>query len=377
MPATASSYSRPEIPTFQVSQAISFCNELLSSVELRVEGEVANYTVSRDKFVFFDLKDEKEDARIPCFMMAYQLSVPLEDGMRIVAQGKAGLYQRSGKFRLAPTRIEAVGEGSLKRAFELLKAKLETEGLFAPERKRVLPRYVERVGVISSKDAAGLGDFKLIAEQRLPGVEYTVVNVAVQGVDAEREICAAFDYLNGQPSLDVIVLIRGGGSLEDLHAFNSELVARAIARSKSPVLVGVGHERDITIADFVADVRAATPSNAAQILLPTKEEVAQDVRGMTAQGRLTVERTIARIRERVTQQAGRTGQACSHALLTYRNKLATLLRSIDDLSPQRTLERGYSITLEANGATAMVSTSTTGDKLTTIVADGTISSTVN
>ena len=361
----------------QVSQFIELCNSLFAELPVMVEGEVANYSISRGKFVFFDLKDEAQEARVSCFMMAHQLSSPLEDGMRVVAHGRPGLYQKSGQFRLSCQRVEAKGEGSVKRAFELLKAKLEQEGLFATERKRRLPRFAQRVGIISSSEAAGFGDFKKIAFSRLPGVRFYMANAAVQGVDAEREITQAFDALNGLP-LDAIVLIRGGGSMEDLHAFNSEAVARAICRSKAPVLVGVGHERDITIADYCADVRAATPSNAAQILLPAKEEVLQEALSLTHNGRLRVETALRARRDAVKFRIASQRQSLLNALSQYRLKAVGAIKSVEALSPEATLRRGFSITRDAAGKPLThVSQAKPGQAITTIVQDGRIQSLVS
>lgn len=339
----------PDRLVLRVVEVISMCNAVFGQMEFSVEGEVANYNVSKGKFVFFDLKDEQEDARIACFAMTYQLSSPLEDGMRVVVTGKPGLYQKSGQFRLSVLKAEPVGEGSLKRAFELLKKKLELEGLFSPVRKRKLPRYVNKVGIISSSEAAGFGDFYRIAWQRLPGVAYYLANVSVQGVDAEKEIITAFDHLNENYDLDAIVLIRGGGSMEDLHAFNSELVARAIVRSKAPVIVGVGHEKDVTIADFCSDVRAATPSNAAQILLPTKEETLAYAERLTSQGQRTVEQRIKIINEKNQNRVSRFYQILQYVVSQKRGQVDSLIKLISSLSPQTVLARGYTITTDLNG----------------------------
>jgi exodeoxyribonuclease VII large subunit len=363
-------------PVLRVYEAIGVCNELFSGLSMSVEGEVANYSLSRGKFVFFDLKDEKEDARLSCFMMVHQLSAPLEDGMRIVVHARPGLYQKNGQFRLSVSGVEFKGEGSVKRAFELLKSKLEAEGLFAAGRKRLLPRYVERVAIISSEDAAGFGDFCTIAFARLPGVQFCLANVAVQGKDAESEICAAFDYVNGHTDTDVIVLIRGGGSMEDLHAFNGEPVARAIVRSKVPVLVGVGHERDVTIADFCADVRASTPSNAAQILLPTRDEVREYVEKLTVSGRIQVERTIQLTRERTVHRVERLDQHMRTALESYRIAVRNRLKSIEGLSPESTLKRGYTLTRTSSGELLTSSHGAKpGTKLVTQFMDGRLEST--
>ncbi len=338
-----------ETPSLSVSQAISLCNSLLSDLSFHIEGEVANFSISRGKFVFFDLKDEQQEARLGCFMMAYQLSSPLEDGMRVVLDGKPSLYQKSGQFRITVTRVTPKGEGSVKRAFELLVRKLQEEGLFAKERKRLLPRYVTRVGIISSADAAGFGDFKKIAFQRLQGVEFILINVAVQGNDAEPEICQAFDYLNSYFSLDAIALLRGGGSMEDLQAFNSEQVARAITRSKAPVLVGVGHERDITIADYCADIRASTPSNAAQLLLPEESQVREYVVRLTQDGKRKVEQTIHSRRDKTITTCQYTARAVQFNVQQTKMVVQNLVKTINAISPQATLQRGYSVTQAADG----------------------------
>ena len=333
----------------RVSQFISLVNSLLNELPTQVEGEVANFTISRGKFIFFDLKDESEEARLSCFMMAYQLSSPLEDGMRVVVRGQPGLYQKNGQFRLSVTKVEPVGQGSVKRSFELLKVKLQSEGLFASERKRMLPRFSQHVGIVSSVDAAGFGDFKTIAWQRLPGVHYILANVAVQGNEAETEICQAFDYLNSHLQLDAIVLIRGGGSMEDLHAFNSEPVARAIVRSKAPVIVGVGHERDITIADFCADVRAATPSNAAQLLLPTLEEVQGRIIHLTGEGKRKVEQAIVSNTEKTKYRFEAIHNQTMYRIDQCRNKIQAQLKTIEAISPQKTLARGFTLTKDSKG----------------------------
>lgn len=365
------------IPVIRVSQAIEFCNSLFDQLEFHIEGEVANYNVSRGKFVFFDLKDEEAEARLSCFMMLHQQNIPIEDGMRIVVHARPTIFTKSGKFSLTVQRIEPKGEGSVKRAFELLKAKLEKEGLFALERKRLLPRFPERVGIISSADAAGFGDFMRIANSRLPGVEFLMVNVAVQGNDAETEIPAAFDKLNALAGLDAVVLIRGGGSMEDLHAFNSEVVARAIVRSKAPVLVGVGHERDVTIADYCADVRAATPSNAAQILLPSKEEVEELVYRLTSGGQQRIQNYLSLTKQKVAHSLLSMQEQLSFTVRYHKERVKSLLTTIEALSPKNILARGYSITCTAKGEVLHSSKDIrVGEAIRTRLATGEIESTI-
>jgi len=360
-----------------VSQAITLCNTPFQGLTLQIEGEVSGFGISRGTFVFFELKDEEQDARLKCFLMAHNLKIPLEDGMRIVVTGRPGIHSKTGQFTITVEHIVPKGEGSMRRAFELLKKKLEGECLFAEERKRALPRFPQYVGVISSADAAGYGDFMRIVESRLKGVHYVFAHVAVQGKDAEEEISYAFDYLNSQYQLDAIALIRGGGSIEDLHAFNSETVARAIVRSKAPVIVGVGHERDVTIADFCADVRASTPSNAAQLLLPTPEEVAALVEMRIQEGQRTVSGRIAILREQTLARLQSMQQLTTFAIRTKQQKVETLIRTITALSPQETLRRGYSITCKADGSLLRTTAEAkAGEALTTRLLDGTITSTV-
>ncbi len=365
-------------PALRVAQAIALCNSLLKEMSFRIEGEVANFTVNRGLYVFFDLKDEQEEARLKCFMMANQLSVPLEDGMRVVVQARPGIHQKSGQFSLTVSRVEPKGEGSVKRAFELLRLKLQQEGLFSKERKRQIARYVQTVGIISSADAAGYGDFCKIALARLPGISFVMANVAVQGKEAEGEICAAFDYLNGRYDLDAIVLIRGGGSMEDLHAFNSELVARAIVRSKAPVVVGIGHERDITIACYCADLRAATPSNAAQLLLPTADEVRERVLYLTTDGRRRVEKSIQVTNERLASRGERMHQQLVHWVQQHRTNVEGMIRTITAISPEQTLKRGYSLSWGPDGKLlTSVGAVASGNRITTQLADGRLTSTVD
>lgn len=332
-----------------VAQAITLFNTVLGDLPLVIEGEVSGYSVNQGKFVFFDLKDEEQEAKLACFMMRYQQTVPLEDGMRVSVHCRPGLHAKSGKFSLTVQKVEPKGEGSLKRAFELLKQKLEKEGLFATERKRPLPRIPERIGVVSSVAAAGYGDFMRVVGERLPGVRFVVAHVAVQGVEAEQEVSYALDYLNSHYELDAIALIRGGGSLEDLQAFNTESVARAIARSKAPVVAGVGHERDVTIADFCADVRAATPTMAAQLLLPGTHELVQQVDRLVQEVARNVAVQGSEVRQRVRGSLDRIRQQMESRLTRSVERVEQLVRSISALSPAATLERGYSLTLLADG----------------------------
>ena len=226
-----------------------------------------SFKVNQGKWVFFDIKDEQSS--ISCFMALYQMRFPLEDGMKVRLRGTPKLT-KWGKFSFTVQQVVPVGEGNLKKSFELLKAKLSKEGLFAPEKKRPLPETIENIGVISSTVAAGYADFIKILNERWGGLKVKVAHTQVQGIDAPDQIIRALNYLNEQGGLDVIAILRGGGSADDLAVFNDEQLVRAISRSKIPVITGIGHEVDESLSDLAADVRASTPSNAAQFLTPDR-----------------------------------------------------------------------------------------------------------
>ncbi len=338
-----------ETVALQVSEAIAYINQTLDYAypTIVVEGEVSSFKVNQNKYVFFDIKDDS--GTLGCFMSVYQLRTQLEDGMkvRVVANPKLTNW---GKFSLNIRDVKPVGEGSLKRAFELLRAKLEKEGLFAPERKRELPVIPTRIGVISSTNAAGYVDFVKILSERWGGVELIVAHTQVQGMDAPRQMIRALEYFNQMAEpVDVVAIIRGGGSADDLAAFNDEPLVRAIAASRVPTIVGVGHEVDVSLADLAADVRAATPSNAAQILVPDKQDVrhgvmasvramvaaisslhAEQLKLVTTQRQYMADRTVS-IYERLTER---------HA------QLAAVLSQLD---PRSALKRGYALVFDESG----------------------------
>lgn len=331
------------LPTFSVTDFIASANQTFEYAypSVIVQGEIESFKVNQGKFVFFNLKDE--GASVGCFMMAFALRVPLEDGMRVTVRARPKLTQW-GKFSLTIDAVRPVGEGSIKKGFELLKVKLEKEGLFADERKRPLPTLPKTVGVISSMQSAGYADFMKIADERWGGVEFKVYHTLVQGMDAPDAMIRAIEFFNEQAEpIDALVIIRGGGSADDLAAFNDEQLVRAIAASRTPTLVGVGHEVDVTLADLVADVRAATPSNAAQLLLPDKQEVLARVKYMTA-------RISPRMLQLLDQRVEYIKQLREAARDTLLRRLDTLLtetrqlrRIADSYDPQHVLRRGYAI----------------------------------
>lgn len=320
--------------TFNVSDCIAYINQTLEYAypSVTVVGEISSFKVNQGKFVFFDIKDQS--ASLSCFMMVYQLRQPLEDGMKveIVAQPKITAW---GKFSLTVRSVRPVGEGSLKRAFELLKKKLETEGLFDPARKRLLPAMPQHIGVISSTQAAGYADFIKIVNDRWGGMQLDVAHVQVQGEGAPLQIVKALTHFNEMTEPpEVIVIIRGGGSADDLAAFNDEPLVRAIAASRVPTLVGIGHEVDVTLAELAADVRAATPSNAAQIVVPDKREIIQRQQHMLAHAVRSIVRRYTAQREAVQAAHERMLRAITTRAGRLREQYQLLSRMLAQLDPR-------------------------------------------
>lgn len=277
------SESNGGVPILSVSEFVEYINIAIGQRKVSVEGEISEYHLNQGKWVFFDLKDQ--DSKIGCFAASWNLRTALEDGMQVVVHGTPRVYGKSGKFSIMVDSIELRGEGALRRAFELTKKKLEAEGLFDGARKRPLPEFPEKIGVIASRESAAYTDFTRIVRQRWGGAELYLYHVQVQGGRAVNDIVKAFEWFNTvgfQEGVQSIALIRGGGSLEDLQAFNSEQVARAVFGSRIPVVCGVGHERDESLADYASDVRAATPTHAASIIVPDREEISDTLCNYTA-----------------------------------------------------------------------------------------------
>ena len=331
------------VPQLSVSDFIALTNQTLEYAypSIEVEGEVASFKVNQGKYVFFDIKDA--GGSVNCFMTVWQLRVPIEDGMKVVVTATPKLTQW-GKFSLTVRAIRPSGEGSLKKSFELLRAKLDKEGLFSPERKRALPGLPEHVAVISSVQAAGYADFIKILDDRWGGLGIEVASVQVQGASAPDQMIQALKYFNSLEELpEVIVLIRGGGSADDLSAFNDELLVREIAASRVPTLVGVGHEVDVSLADMVADVRAATPSNAAQILVPDRSEVIRAVRrqvqSLLPRSEQAIDNKIAGVRTQMRSAI----QAIDRRYTYSQDRVDNLRRVLSELDPRKVLARGYAL----------------------------------
>lgn len=362
--------------TLQVSAALDLINQTLEAAYpfIIIEGEIASFTVSKQKFVFFDIKDQT--ASLGCFMMVFNLKFPLEDGMKVklVAQPKLTNW---GKFSLTVHEIIPVGEGSIKKSFELLKTKLTSEGLFEIARKRTLPTYPQRVGIVSSSGAAGWADFTKVLQQRWGGLDLLLADIQVQGLQAPGQIIRAIEYFNAlsQP-LDVLVLVRGGGSADDLAAFNHEEVVRAIATSRTPTLIGVGHETDTTLADLAADIRAATPSNAAQLLVPDKNQLLQQLHFMQQQMSQALTDKLTTSHEQMDDHIQNI-TLCLNTLVDQTDtSLHGLQRTVQQLNPQLILQRGYSVSRVDQRLIRSYRDVTIGETIAIELAEGNISAEV-
>lgn len=317
--------------TFTVSEFVDFLRAHLRTAvgEVTVRGEVTNYRRRSDDLVFFELKDEA--SVVGCFCLRWELSVELEDGQEIRVLATPSLFKKSGKFHLRVRAIELVGAGALQKAFLKLTAKLKAEGLFAPERKRALPRFPERIGLITSQDAAAYQDVLKTLKRRWLRHAVVFVPVRVQGPGAARDIARAIQIQNSTGRVDVIILTRGGGSLEDLQAFNDETVARALVASKAPVVAGIGHERDFTVAELVADLRASTPTAAAELVAPDRREVATDVIDCARRAGAALAAEVAERRSAVRDAVDRLSVALGAPQLklqTLRQRFATALERL-------------------------------------------------
>lgn len=347
-----------------VSQFNTMIKGALERNTFIIEGEVTGFTVSKGKFVFFDLKDS--EARVGCFMMLFKMGMPLEDGVSIKAIVKPSMHVASGRFSVTIEQYELVGEGALKKAYEETKRKLQAEGLFDEGRKRVLPRIPKRIAVVTSAEAAAYTDFLRIVENRWKGLEINLAPVSVQGVMATGEICNALRWLNENMELDAIVLTRGGGSLEELQAFNNEEVCRVVYASKIPVISAVGHERDVVLTDFVADVRASTPSNAAERLVPRMEDIEGEIIYYVEKMESYLKHQTQKILYAVEDLLDRLSIVVDTKLVRV-DEMTRLLAAFD---PRKVLQRGFAIVSDEKGVVKDAKSVKKGDALKVLLAKG-------
>ncbi len=408
------------IPVYTVSQVNGYVKDLMDGdpllAGLLVRGEVSNYKCYPSGHHYFSLKDE--NAALRCVMFrgeAARLRFRPANGMRVVAFGRVSAFPRDGQYQLYCAELVQDGRGALDEAFEQLRRRLEAEGLFNEENKRPLPRYPKRIALVTSPAGAAVRDMLRILGARWPLAEVLVVPVRVQGTQAAGEIAAAIHRVNNRADIDLIITGRGGGSREDLWAFNEEAVARAIFLSNIPVISAVGHEPDVTIADYVADLRAATPSNGAELAAPDQVEerarleqlstrLARAVAARLAAGRRELERlkssralrglkapiqdrrlAVDALRRRLALALRGEADGSRGALEACRTRLPLALRAqtvkkraylgrlsagLDALSPLKVLGRGYAIARRGEDVVSSAAQAEVGDRLDVLVADG-------
>jgi exodeoxyribonuclease VII large subunit len=393
---------------YSVSQLSRYLKELLDTDDILrdvwVRGEVSGYRLhAASGHCYFTLKDL--EAQLPCVFFKYarlHAGAPeLRDGMEIAANGRISFFERDGKLQLYVERVETVGDGALFLRFAQLKSRLEAEGLFDKERKRPLPARPSVIGIVTSPQAAALRDMLRVLVSRYPLARVILSPASVQGVEAPLSIANALDLLNQHGEAEVIIVARGGGSIEELWAFNEEVVARAIARSRIPVISGVGHETDFTIADFVADYRASTPTAAAtaavpdisewsqriaayqealsglmQTLLREKHEALEEARRDLA--RFSPQSQLDRLYQRLDDTSALLQERMDNILARRGERLGSLEQLLDSLSPKHTVARGYAIVRRSADQSIVTSAAHVrpGDDLTIQVKDGDIQTTV-
>ncbi len=291
-----------------------------------VEGEISNFKRHTSGHVYFTLKDEKSSLRTVLFRSdARKVAFELKDGLRVICRGRISVYDVRGEYQLYADLLEPKGKGALQLAFEQLREKLKAEGLFDGQRKKRLPLRPRKIGVVTSPTGAAIRDILRVLERRYAPLRVLIYPVKVQGEGAAREIVEGLDHLAGRADIDVIIVGRGGGSIEDLWAFNEEIVARAIARSPKPIVSAVGHEIDVTIADFVADVRASTPSAAAEMVIEKEEAFRERIDSLA---RRLGELVRFFVQERKAEVADLTEQ---RIIQNFRIRLMNLAQRVDDL----------------------------------------------
>ena len=372
---------------------------LLNGVAVR--GEISNYKVYPSGHHYFTLKDE--GAALKCVMFkgnAMRLRFRPDNGVKVIAMGKISVYPRDGAYQLYCTAMAMDGIGDLYAAFEQLKQKLEAQGLFDPAHKKPLPKYPGTIGIVTSSAGAAIHDMLRILRKRYPLSKVRLLPVRVQGVEAPEEIAGAIRYANIHKLADLLIVGRGGGSIEDLWAFNDERVAYAIYHSDIPIISAVGHEPDVTISDFVADLRAATPSNAAELAVPDQDALRQTLDSMSGAMATALSRQLTAARRHYQLLSAHPSLQSPVGYLEQRRKSLELLKNklisnqnqqinaakaryiamtakLDAMSPLKVLTRGYAMAQSEDGTVLRsVSQVKTGDAITISVSDGSISAAV-
>ncbi len=385
-----------------VTQLTSHIKSLLegSFPDVWVEGELSNLSVPQSGHAYFTLKDQQSQIRAVLFRSSHRfLKFTLEHGMHVICRGRVSVYEPRGEYQLILDYVEPKGVGALQLAFEQLKDRLEKEGLFDLDRKKPLPVLPQRIGIITSPSGAAIRDMLRVIKRRHPKMQILIYPVPVQGVEAAPALVEALRYFNREQNVDVLIVGRGGGSLEDLWAFNEEAVARAIYASKLPVISAVGHETDYTISDFVADLRAPTPSAAAEMVVESEENfrvsigtlesrLVRSMKQLLEQVRSSVRenmrilgdprRGLEQFSQRLDDLVHRMAMEIGHRVRRDRARLTALTAGLDHLNPLAILARGYSITRNHPSGTVLKDAAEVkrGDYLSTKLHNGIVFSRV-
>ena len=390
-----------DLPVYSVSGVNRYIKELMDGdgllSGLLIRGEISNYKKYPSGHHYFSLKDEQGSLRCVMFRGdASRLRVQPANGMQIIAFGRITVFPRDGQYQLYCTELFAAGQGDLNAAFQRLKEKLDKEGLFDPAAKQELPAFPKKIALITSPVGAAVRDMLRILKSRWPMAQVLIVPVRVQGAEAAGEIAAAIHGVNNRADIDLIITGRGGGSMEDLWAFNEEVVARAIFVSNIPVISAVGHEPDVTISDYVADLRAATPSNAAELAVPDQTEIRETLtvlqRRMEQAVKSRLEHSRTRLerlsRSRVLRDMKaplderrmildhlqrRMNREISVKLKEDRAALARLRAGLEAMSPLNVLNRGYAIMTCGEQVVSSVAQVQEGELVSVRVSDGALS----
>lgn len=342
-------------PAFSVSDFVAVFNQSMDMLypEVVITGELSNFRISKNMWAYFDLKDDM--ASVKFFGTVRALPGPLEDGMLLEVAGRPYLHPKFG-FSIQVSSVRAVGDGSINKAYLMLMKKLEGEGLFDESRKRRLPYAPEKVAVVTSAESAAYGDFVKIIASRWPFLEFELFDSLVQGIDAPQQLVAAIKNANQTSSnAEALIIIRGGGSKDDLAAFDHESVVRAIAASRIPTLVAIGHERDISLSELAADARASTPSNAAELLVPDRKNELNNVKQLSAHLDSLISRYSHQLRDEVVSYKNHMNQAIQVKFSSANEFAAYAMKLLVAFDPKQPLKRGYALPRSADGSVVKTS----------------------
>lgn len=360
------------LPVLSPADFVALLNQTFeyAFTQVVIEGELSNVRISKNRWVYFDIKDD--EASVRCFGTVYGLPGPIEDGMKVRLIGSPKMHQQYS-FSFSFSAMTLSGEGTIKKAYDLLKEKLDKEGLFDQERKRPLPYPPTRIGLITSSESAAYGDFMKIINARWQGLEIELADVQVQGDLSPGQIVQAIEHFNnsGKP-VEALVIIRGGGSSDDLQVFDNEQVVRAIAGSRSPTVVAIGHERDVSLSELACDLRASTPSNSAELLVPSKDDVRRYLQDCKKRAGLSLDAVLDVRKETIRSVKLTVNNAIDNVLKNEQARVAQIKKLLGILDPHSLLKKGYSIARKGQETVSTIKNLKAGDILEVQFSDGSV-----